>query len=201
MILYLFKQDESINLVFHRAEYFSDDGAYSSVTGVPVFCNSEVMHFDSRSLALWGTIAVHSTYAYRKSSRKIYDPKREFMEWFFAMDSLMHGGKGAYINEVLVRYRCNPKDSGSFLSTKTGRSQAYSIYLDNVGYYFSQCEVLRPELYANYVVTSVAILKARCSYSKGLFLFLIKNLKYFRYSNVMKAARMRLSVAPVFRAR
>lgn len=197
----LFKKDESINLVIHRAEYFSDDGTYSSVTGVPVCCDNEVMYFDNRALALWGTIAVHSSYAYRKSSRKLYDPKREFMEWFFAMDSLMQGGCGAYINEVLVKYRCNPKGSVSYLSTNAGRARAYSIYLYDVKYYFSQCDSLRSELYANYLVTSAAILKARCASAKGMYLFIIKNIKYFKISNVMRAVKMRLAVAPKLKVR
>ena len=43
--------------------------------------------------------------------------------------------------------------------------------------------------------------KAGYGYTKGMFLFLIKNIRYLRYSNVIKTARMRLSVAPNKRIR
>lgn len=197
----LFKQDDSTNLVLHRAEYFSDDGSYSSITGTPVFCGSSIMPFDNRELAMWGSVAVHSSFAYRKSSRNVYDPQRNFMEWFFAMDSLMQGGKGVYLNEVLVKYRCNPKNNGSYLSTQSGRKSAYIIYFDDVVHYFNQHENLRSELYANYLVTSLAMLKSKCGFAKGMGRFLIKNIKYFRYSNVIKAIKMRLSVAPSLKVR
>lgn len=197
----LFKQDASINLVFHRAEYFSDDGTYMSKTGSPTSLNGDKLIFDYKDLALWGTIAVHGSYAYRKSSRKTYDPKREFMEWFFAMDSLMPAGRGVYLNEVLMKYRCNPKGHGSYLSNKKGRTKAYTIYLQDVLNYFDHHEELRSELYANSLITSLAMLKARCGYADGIPQFLIRNLNHFSFSKMMKAAKMRLSSAPRKRVR
>ena len=192
----LFKQDSSINLVFHRAEYFSDDGSYISKTGIPAGSKEELFFFDYKDLALWGTIAVHGSYAYRKSSRKTHDPKREFMEWFFAMDSLMLEGRGVYMNEVLMKYRCNPKGHGSYLSSKQGRARAYTIYLQDVIRHFEQYQTIRSELYANCLITAIAMLKARCGYAKGVRWFLVKNMRYCKYSKLMQAAKMRLSVAP-----
>lgn len=194
----LFKQNPLINLVFHRAEYFSDDGTYKSITGLPAYLNGETLFFDYKDLALWGTIAAHGSYAYRKSSRKTADPKREFMEWFFAMDSLMPSGHGVYLDEVLMKYRCNPKGKGhgSYLSSKKGRAKAYTIYLQDVVRHFDHFEHLRPELYANCLITSVAMLKAGCGYARGIPQFLLKNVSYFCYAKVMNAVKMRLSVAP-----
>lgn len=193
----LFK-DESINLVFHRALYFSDDYSYTAETGSPIAEN--VMYFDANDLALWGTVAVHSSYAYRRSARKTMDPKREFMEWFFAMDSLIPAGRGAYINEILVKYRCNAT-GGAYLASKHGRRKAYTIYFNDLLHYFKTHPGMRKELYTNCVITALAMLKGNCGYSKGIPAFLIKGLHHFRLSNFKKTLAMRAAVAPAKRIR
>jgi glycosyltransferase involved in cell wall biosynthesis len=195
----LFK-DERINLVFHRALYFSDDHHYTAETGAPVDKSQSVLYFDARDLALWGTVAVHSSYAYRKSARKTVDPQRDFMEWFFAMDSLLPEGKGAFINEVLVKYRCNPTGN-AYLASKQGRSKAYAIYFQDVLHYFACEPALKKELYTNCLITTLAMLRGRCGYAKGIPFFLLRYIRYLRFSFCKKTLKMRSAVAPAKRIR
>lgn len=194
----LFK-DKSVNLVFHRALYFSDDLSYQAETGVPV-SNADILYFDVKDLALWGTVAVHSSYAYRRSARKVMDPKRDFMEWFFAMDSLIPEGQGAYINEILVKYRCNPT-GGAYLASKAGRQKAYAIYFNDLSQYFDAYPALRKELYTNCLVTTLAMIKGGCGYPKNILAFLLRKFYYLRLSNFKKTLRMRSSVAPAKKIR
>jgi len=195
----IFKNNDAVNLVLHRARYFSDDGSYVSDTGRPVFSQGQTMHFAANDLALWGSICVHSAFAYRKSSRRFERGTIDFMEWFFAMDSLLPTGEGVYIDEILVKYRCNP-GGGAYLASKNGRSRAYRIYLDDVYYYFEKNPQLRPELYSNALVTALAMFKNGI-YVNSILFFLAKNLFYFRPANVYKTSKMRLSVAPAVRTR
>jgi len=75
-----FEKNSQVNVVFHKAIYFSDDGKYFSETQFPNSVADSV-GITADQLARWGSIAVHSSYAYRRSSRKtVID--REFMEWF-----------------------------------------------------------------------------------------------------------------------
>lgn len=196
----VFHQHDDVNLVFHRAEYFSDDGSYTATTGRPASAGVGVLFFDRRDLALWGSITVHSAYAYRRRSRATPDPGREFMEWFFAMDSLVPTGRGAYLNQVLTRYRCNV-EGGAYLSTRQGRIKSYNIYLRDIETYFDRCPDLRQELYANYLFTAIAMLKSRCGYADRAPGVLLRNLRHFRVGKLLATYRMRRSVAPALRVR
>jgi glycosyltransferase involved in cell wall biosynthesis len=193
----VFRDNEQVNLVFHRAQYFSDDGSYLSDTGTP--SNAYLMYFDANDLALWGSITVHSAYAYRKSARKFTRSSTAFMEWFFAMDCLLPEGKGVYIDEILVKYRCNI-NGNTFLSTKKGRLRAYKTYFDDVKYYFSKYPFLRKNLYSNAVVTLGGTLQSRC-FPGFASLFFIKNIFYFNLSKFKNTIRMRRAVAPVKKIR
>ncbi|CEK10259.1 glycosyltransferase [Legionella hackeliae] len=195
----LFKDDNTINIVFHRALYFSDDLSYQAETGAPT-PNSPILFFAVKDLALWGTVAVHSSYAYRRVARKVMDPKRDFMEWFFAMDSLIPEGKGAYINEILVKYRCNPM-GGAYLASKKGRQKAYNIYFTDLFQYFEKYPALRKELYTNCLVTTLAMMKGGCGYPKNILAFLMRKFYYLRFSNFKKTIKMRASVAPAKKIR
>nr|HAT8714092.1 glycosyltransferase [Legionella jordanis] len=192
--------DGSVNLVFHKALYFSDDNRYQAETGNAGSLSESIVYFNAKDLALWGTVAVHSSYAYRKSARKTMDPGRDFMEWFFAMDSLLPSGKGVYLNELLVKYRCNPKGN-AYLASKAGRLKAYNIYFNDVFHYFKTEPALRRELYSNCLVTALAMLKGRCGFAKGLPLFLLSNLHYFRPNKFKRTLQMRSSVAPAKKIR
>lgn len=196
----LFREQPSLNLVFHRAMYFSDDGSYTANTGSPPGADKEITYFNAKDLALWGSITVHSAYAYRKSSRKVSDPGREFMEWFFAMDSLLPHGQGAYLDEILVKYRCNVA-GGAYLATKKGRARAYTIYFNDVLHYFEAQPALRKELYSNCLLTTLAMMKSGCGYSKKITFFLLRKFYHFSLSNFKKTMQMRTSVAPSKRVR
>lgn len=195
----LFRNNEQVNLVFHRAQYFSDDGSYCSDTGSPKSAQSGLLYFNSEDLACWGSITVHSAYAYRKSSRKFTRTHMEFMEWFFAMDSLLPDGVGVYIDELLVKYRCNLAGK-TYLSTKKGRQRAYKIYLNDLFYYFSKYPALRKKLYSNALITTGGMLQSRCMYNLAV-LFLVKNIFCFNWSMFKEAWQMRRAVAPAQKVR
>lgn len=190
----LFMDNDNLNIVFHKAEYFSDDGAYHSLTQYPNI-DDGVVYFSLSDLARWGTIAVHSSYAYRRSSRKIRDLDREFMEWFFAMDSLMPDGVGAFINECYVLYRCNIF-TGSYTASKAGRIKAYTIYIQDILYYFSKYRFLRSELYANLLITSLSMFRSTGIFSKKLIFYMLRNIFYFRFNKTVQTFKLRQLVGP-----
>lgn len=190
----LFRDNPEINVIFHRAQYFSDDERYKANTGSPLNIHNSVLYFNADDLAQWGTVAVHSSYAYRRSSRQFVRGAIDFMEWFFAMDSLLPKGKGAYIDEVLLKYRCNLNGS-TYLSTKKGRLKAYKIYLNDLFYYFQKYPQLKQNLYSNALITYAAMLRGKYFWW-GAIPFFIKNIHQFRLHKVLGTARMRRAVAP-----
>ncbi len=191
----LFRNNPMVNVAFHRAQYFSDDDSYCSDTGSPIPVDKNgLLFFDVKDLACWGTIAVHSTYAYRRASRQFVRDDADFMEWFFAMDSLLPEGCGVYLNEVLLRYRCNV-GGNTYLSTSKGRLKAYKIYFNDIFYYFKKNPDLKKELYSNALITFCAMAKNRYFWLKPLFFF-VRNVKFFRVNLLKDTIRMRRSVVP-----
>ncbi|WP_394242021.1 glycosyltransferase [Halopseudomonas laoshanensis] len=190
-----FRDDPTVNLVFHRANYFSDDLQCNMITGIPYLLRDGILRFDLKDLALWGSITVHSAYAYRRSSRKTRTLQREFMEWFFAMDSLMPDGRAIYLDKVLVKYRLNA-GSDAYLSSRSGRIKSYTIYFSDILHYHQISPDLRTRLYANCLFTVLAMYRAKCGLSKTAFLYLLKNLIYFRPNLLVATYKMRNSVRP-----
>lgn len=193
----IFSSHDNVNLCFHRSRYFSDDGEYVQETGTPAFIKDRGGSlFSLRDLSLWGTIAVHGTYAYRKSSRRTKSIDREFMEWFFAMDSLVNGGDGFYIDEVLMKYRCNPSGE-AYLSSSKGKLKAYDLYFQDVSYYNKSLKKQGRELYANYLFGVIVKLKNKFLPSLKDVEFLICNSNKFNISLLLEVFRIRKSVSPL----
>jgi len=191
----VFLTDHTVNLTFHRACYFSDNGSLRLTTGpCPAVGNSD-RKFSLQDLALWGTIAVHSSYAYRRNSRTTRAVNREFMEWFWAIDSLKNGGTGIYINKVLGGYRYNPNGS-SYLSSNAGRKKAYLLYLQDVYIYFRQLNHLKTALYANAFVSIFGMILNGKHLSTKALAFLLKNILCFRINLIIEAYKMRAAVRP-----
>ena len=182
------------NIVFHRARYFSDDRSYLAETG-SLFRSGETIIITPQELARWGTIAVHSSYTYRRSTRKTREYSQDFMEWFYAMESLLDGGVGAYINQVLVEYRCNPAGS-AYLSSKAGREKAYLILIRHVEEYFNQLPALRSDLYAQQFINIVMYTKNVRKPRWFMFRFLLTHAKYIRIGKIVESIRVRKMVGP-----
>lgn len=182
------------HVVFHRARYFSDDRRYLAETG-NLFKDGETVFFTPQELARWGTIAVHSSYMYRRSTRKTREYTQDFMEWFFAFESLLNGGTGAYINRILVEYRCNPTGS-AYLSSKAGREKAYLILIEHVIDYFNRVPEFRSDFYAHQLINTVMYIKNIRKAKWFMLQFLLKNIGYFRLSKVKEAVLVRKMVGP-----
>lgn len=182
------------NIVFHRARYFSDDRSYSAETG-SLFKDGETVFFTLQDLARWGTIAVHSSYMYRRSTRKTKEYSQDFMEWFLALESLLDGGVGAYVNLILVEYRCNPAGN-AYLSSKAGREKAYSILIGHVADYFNQVPYLRADLYAHQLINVVMYVKNIHKVKWFMLQFLVKNIGYFNFGKTAETIRVRKMVGP-----
>ena len=195
----VFADYPDVNLVMHKSIYFSDDGLYCSETQFPDPSIDELLFFSASELARWGTIAVHGSYAYRRSSRKaVID--REFMEWFFAMDSLMEGGRGVFLNKAYVKYRCNVQGS-SYLSSRKGKIKAYNLYFSDLYEYFNSNKDLQVDLYANFLVTALAMYRSvRTTPLNGVHFF-IKNIACFRPSSFIETFKVRMKVGPKERIR
>lgn len=196
----IFKEHRDVNVVFHKATYFSNDGSYSSNTKFPDATDDKAIAFSLNDLARWGTIAVHSSYAYRRSSRKIRQMDRQFMEWFFAMDSLMPSGYGVYLNEIYVKYRCNLKGT-AYLASKSGAIKAYMIYFEDIYSRFAQSSSLRQDLYANFLVSTFAMFRLTRTCSIKNIMFLFKNICHFRPSKFFETIRVRRMVGPEVKIR
>ncbi len=199
--LQIFEDHNSVNVVFHRAVFFSDDLKYVAETGAPPKGkDNKIFFFTAEDLALWGSITVHSAYAYRKAARNFENVSREFMEWFIAMDLLLPKGKGAYINEILVKYRCNP-NGNAYLASRTGRIKSYRIYFRDLLYYYETKPTLRSYLYSNCLVTALAMLKNGCGFANSIPLFLVKKFYHFNPINLYKTLKIRMATAPSKRVR
>ncbi|MCY1426050.1 poly-beta-1,6 N-acetyl-D-glucosamine synthase [compost metagenome] len=195
----IFSNHDDVNIVFHKATYFSDDRSYCSETLYPGTTNEAFSFFSLSQLARWGTTAVHSSYAYRKSSRRA-KIEREFMEWFFAIDSLIPAGRGVYINKSLVMYRCNTSGA-SYLSSRAGKYKSYNLYFGDIYHYFEQCPELRSDLYSNFLVTFLAMLKSIRMTNFVAVKFLFKNVRFFRIRSFLDAVSVRKLVGPAIRVR
>lgn len=182
------------NIVFHRARYFSDDRSYIAETG-SLFGDGETVFFTQQELARWGTIAVHSSYMYRRSTRKTKEYTQDFMEWFLAFESLLNGGIGAYINQILVEYRCNPIGN-AYLSSKAGREKAYLILIQHVIDYFNVLPEIRSDLYAHQLINIIMYMKNIHKAKLFMLQFIFKNLRYFRFGKVKETIQVRKMVGP-----
>ncbi|GIB08292.1 TPA: glycosyltransferase [Vibrio cholerae] len=191
----IFRENKNVNVVFHKATFFNDDFSYKSNTGF--FSKESLVKFDITDLALWGTVAVHSSYSYRRNSR-VTKYRAEFMEWFFAMDSLINGGIGIYINESLVFYRSN-QNSNSYSGTSKGKIKAYNIYINDLLELFELHNGLRHQLYSNMVVSFMGMVRY-CRYVNARDVrFILANLKYFSFKNIRETFLVRSSIAPIKR--
>lgn len=195
-----FVKDPDVNLVLHNAIYFSDDRSYWSHTKFSLVKDKDYSFFTVEELARWGTIAVHGSYAYRRSSRKTKYLERDFMEWFFAMDSLLPRGKGVFLREPYIQYRCNPMGS-SYLSSKSGQLKAYGIYLEDIFIMFDYTPHLRKDLFANFIVTLLSMIKTTGRFQIKHLNFLIKNIFYFSFQKLSDAVKARLTVGPELKNR
>ncbi|CAI8777130.1 MULTISPECIES: glycosyltransferase family 2 protein [Pseudomonas] len=195
----VFKSHTDVNVVFHKAVYFSDDNTYSSETQYPDANTEKVSLISLQEMARWGAIAVHSSYAYRRNSRRAII-EHEFMEWFFVIDSLLPDKKAAYINAPLVRYRCNPS-AGSYLSTTAGKIKSYNIYLNDLYGYFHTQPTLRTDLYSNFLVTFLAMARSTRKCTAQSIMFLLRNLYCFRLTTFIETVNVRKRVGPGSRVR
>lgn len=182
------------HVVFHRARYFSDNRKYESETG-SLFREGEIVYFSASELARWGTIAVHSSYMYRRSSRKTREYKEDFMEWFFAFESVYQGGYCAYINKVMTEYRCNPKGA-AYLSSKAGREKAYLIIIKHVMDFYNALPEYRTDLYAQQLINILMYAKNIKKIKINMVTFLISNLFNFRLQKVLQTIKVRKMVGP-----
>lgn len=187
------------NIVFHRSRYFSDDRSYLADTG-SLFEGDKTIFFSRADLARWGTIAIHSSYMYRRSSRKTREFTQEFTEWFLAFESLLNDATGAYINKILAEYRCNENNS-SYLASKSGREKAYLIVVENVIYYFNKYPKIKTDLYAHQIINIAMYVKNIKKIKLFMFLFLFGNIFQFRLGKVIESIRVRRMVGPSMKIR
>jgi glycosyltransferase involved in cell wall biosynthesis len=190
----IMESNEDCHIVFHRARYFSDDRKYESDTG-SLFQESETVYFSASELARWGTIAVHSSYMYRRSSRKTREYKEDFMEWFFAFESVYVGGCCAYITRVMTEYRCNPKGA-AYLSSKAGREKAYLIIIKHVMDFYNELPEYRADLYAQQLINIMMYVKNIKKIKLNMVSFLILNLFNFSLEKVIQTIQVRRMVGP-----
>lgn len=189
-----FSKNKELSLCLHRATYFTDYNDFRPTGSLGGDDAPEMVPFSIEDLALWGTIAVHSSYAYRRSSRTVHGLQREFMEWFFAMDSLANGS-GVYINQILTGYRYNPNGT-SYLSTPRGKKKSYLLYFNDLYIYFESLKQYRNQLYANAFVTFLGMSLNGKHFDKKVTCFLIKNIKYLRPRLILITFKTRKSVQP-----
>ncbi|CAE6812114.1 hypothetical protein R70006_05806 [Paraburkholderia domus] len=187
-------------LVFHRARYFNDERTYVDETGVLPPGTPEVC-FSIRELARWGTVAVHSSYMYRRSSRKTRVYTHDVMEWYFSMEHLDAPGSTArFLNKVLVEYRCN--ESGqAYSSSRRGRNRAYTILIGHLMDRFSTNKELRRDIYAHALFNILTYHRNARTLSPSMIWFLIRNVAELDLSRLRETISIRRVVGPSKRIR
>jgi glycosyltransferase involved in cell wall biosynthesis len=182
------------NIVFHRSRYFSDDRNYLADTG-SLFEDGKTVFISSEQLARWGTIAAHGTYMYRRSVRKTHEYARDFMEWYFAFETIANGGVAAYINTIYLEYRCNPT-SHAYLASKAGREKSYLIIIQHVVDYFNEYPEFRSDLYSQQLINVAMYIKNIQKIKWSMVSFLLKHSLLFKFSAFKETVRVRKMVGP-----
>lgn len=195
----VFRKYPNVNVCFHRARYFNDMRDYEAETSF-IFKNSNrpIEFLSLADMASYGTVAVHSSYAFRKGSRKLSIRRRPFMEWFWVIDALKDNDcKAAYLDSILVDYRCN-QGSGAYSRNRKSRLRAYDIYFDDLLFYFNSIE-LRKELYANAFISVLGMIRYNRYFNSRYLKFILSNLRYLNFKRVLTVAEVRKSIAPKIR--
>ncbi|BBT05953.1 hypothetical protein WP7S18E06_14520 [Aeromonas hydrophila] len=188
----IFHNNDDVNVCFHRAQYFNDSGDKLSETGSLNL--SKVHFFCFNDLARWGTIAVHSSYAFRRRARSLLEPKRIYMEWYFAMNALKNGGRGAYLNDTYVKYRKN--DNGdAYSGSRLGRIKAYNAYINDLYEMFSY-ESIREDIISNAIVSLAGMIRYNKYINYRFLIFIIKHIKYFNVMKILETLNVRRSISP-----
>jgi glycosyltransferase involved in cell wall biosynthesis len=114
----LLDRDPACNAVWHRVDYFDDEGAFCSgnTADLSSFENGRVIFSDAIQL---GFIGVYSSLMYRRSARSPVDASRRILDVHLTWDLLSKKGHGAVIDAVLGRYRI--ASSGS-LTASSGQA-------------------------------------------------------------------------------
>ena len=99
----LLDRDPACNAVWHRVDYFDDEGGFCSgnTADLSSFENGRVMFSDAIQL---GFIGVYSSLMYRRSARSPVDASRQLLDVHLTWD-LLSTGHGYLIDAVLGRYR------------------------------------------------------------------------------------------------
>jgi glycosyltransferase involved in cell wall biosynthesis len=187
------ESDPSINLVFHRAIYFSDNCKISLQTGKLLNSNN-IVFFSRKELAQWGPICVHSSFMYRRSSLNLNAIISPFMEWQIGMHCLQTGC-GAFINKFLVKYRVDTSGL-AMTGSSTGRKKTYEIQASNVRHFFQQHRELRSSLYAQSFVNALAQMKNGEVISLVTLFFLVQHLLYLSPKKIVETLRVRKTLRP-----
>lgn len=187
-------------LVFHRARYFNDSRSYVDETGsLPP--GDPLVFFSIDKLAQWGTLAVHSSYMYRRSTRKTKTYVHDVMEWYFSMEHLdAPGATACFINRLFVEYRCN-ENGQAYLSSRKGRQRSYRVLIGHVIDRFHSTKDLRAELYAHAFVSILAYQRNVRIIDSSMLLFLLRHGRWLSFQRIRETMRIRRAVGPQTRIR
>ncbi len=108
--------DLRCNAVWHRVDYFDDNGRFCSgrTADFSVFECGNVFFEDAIRL---GFVGVHSSLMYRRSAREVVSINSECLDLYFTWD-LLSKGRGKVVDEILGRYRVAASGSISVSSAK-----------------------------------------------------------------------------------
>jgi len=184
---------QDVNLVFHAAEYFSDDRRLVMRTGL-LHPEKAQWDFSQAFLAASGPIAIHSSFLYRRVALDLNKVIVPFMEWQIAMLCLK-SGVGCFLNEYLAGYRYNP-GSGAMTASISGRMSVYKIQENNVMFLFDENKKLRKFIYAQLVVNYIARVRSGFAFKSIPFVFLSKNIFLLSLPKIYQALSIRAKLRP-----
>jgi glycosyltransferase involved in cell wall biosynthesis len=112
-------QNSDCTAVWHRVNYFDDDGYFCSgdLVDISVFRNGVVQLGDAIRL---GFVGVHSSLMYRRTARLPKDISREYLDLYLTWE-LLASGTGRILDEVLGEYRVGAQGSisaNSYVKTR-----------------------------------------------------------------------------------
>jgi glycosyltransferase involved in cell wall biosynthesis len=112
-------QNPDCTAVWHRVNYFDDEGHYCSgeLVDISVFKDGVVQLGDAIRL---GFVGVHSSLMYRRAARLPKEVSREYLDLYLTWE-LLSSGPGRFIGEVLGEYRVGAQGSisaNSYVKTR-----------------------------------------------------------------------------------
>jgi len=186
------------SLTYTRARIFNDRGErWESANSLPrIFPGNR---FTASDLLRLGSIGIHSTLMYRRSSRKTRHPDFMTLDYFYAIEYSL-AGYGYYFDDVLAAYRYN-ENAGTLTTSSSNRDKSKKLIASHQQYYAVKAPQFKKYIFIGvltcFIIESINFRSSAFLFAKNILnLFtpislsdLYKNLKQVRFFRIRRARR------------